>query len=70
MLGGFELGDEVLDVYGVDKTFYNADLIDNSCCMTDMNSEYRLWWDMSSYIVAIVLMYVEIAWICKCVIFS
>ena len=38
LLGGFELGDEVLDVNGVDKKLQNADLMKTSCCMADMNS--------------------------------
>ena len=36
---GFELGDEVLDVFGVENYFYNVDLTKTLSCITDMNYE-------------------------------
>ena len=42
LLGGFKLGDEVLDCFGVEKHFRNADLINVSSCVTDMDYEWSL----------------------------
>ena len=42
LLGEFKLGEEVLDVYGVDEKLQNAYLINTSSSMKDMNSEQRL----------------------------
>ena len=39
LLGGLKLGEEVLDVYGVDEKLQNSDLINTSFGMKDMNSE-------------------------------
>ena len=42
LLGEFKLGYEVLNDYGVDEKLQNADMMNASSCMKDMNSEQRL----------------------------
>ena len=42
LLGGFKLGNEAFDIFGVDKHLYNEYLINNSSFITDMHSEYIL----------------------------
>ena len=61
-LGGLELGDEVRDVCGVDKKMQNADLMKTSYFMTDMNSEQSLLLYMSSYLVDISQMDIEMTY--------
>ena len=39
LLWGFEPGDELLDVSGVDDNFNNTYMMNTSSCITDMNAE-------------------------------
>ena len=51
LLWGFELGEELLDVSGVDDNFYNTYTMNTSSCITDMNDEWSLLWDMLMYFI-------------------